>query len=241
MYTVAFDCVVAQLFNPHSQGLSSERHSIFTCSQVEALTLVNCNVKNVYLLQNRLPHTSTSRLRFFQPLRDKIVIYTDASCSAKLCFEGIVFFIDGQSFRLHKELQGRILRCFKSNLRIINQLELLAKLCSVLTLGSKLLQNRQVVFFCDNINPLSATVHWYSKATDMVSMTNELHLQLAKLQISAWFEWFPSLANIADLPSRVETIKELGHYKSLDIQEWPHALQIRSPETAAHEDIDSLK
>ena len=143
---------------------------------------------------------------FSKPLRDKIVIYTDASCSAKLCVLDIVFFIDGQSFRLRKELQGRILRCFKSNLRIINQLELLAKLCSVLTLGSK-----------------------------------QLHLQLAKLQVSDWFEWVPSLANITDLPSRIETTREITYYKSLDIQGWLDTFQLPTPDTVAYEDLDSLK
>lgn len=178
---------------------------------------------------------------FSRPLQEKIVIYTDASCSAKLCALGIVFLIDGQRFRLRKELEGRILRCFKSNLRIINQLELLAMLCSVLTLDAKFLQNRQVVFFCDNTSALSAAVHGYSKATDMANMTNELHLQLAKLQVSAWFEWVPSLANIADIPSRVETASEFAYYKALDIQEWPGVFQLPSPDTVAHEDLDSLK
>ncbi len=152
-------------------------------------------------------------------MQEKIVIYTDSSCSAKLCALGIVFLIDGQRFRLRKELEGRILRCFKSHLRIINHLDLLEMLCSVRTLDAKFLQNRQVVFFCDNTSALSVTVHGYIKATDMVNMTNELHLQLAKLQVSDWFEWVPSLANIADLPSRVETDSEFAYYNSLDIQE----------------------
>ena len=175
---------------------------------------------------------------FSKPLRDKIGIYTDTSCSAKLCALGVVFFIDGQRFRLRKELQRR---CFKSNLRIINQLELLSILCSVLTLGSKFLQNRQVVFFCDNTSALSAAVHGYSKVTDMANMTNELHLQLAKLQVSAWFEWVPSLANITDLPSRIETTREITYYKSLDIQGWLDTFQLPTPDTVAYEDLDSLK
>ena len=178
---------------------------------------------------------------FSKPLRDKIGIYTDTSCSAKLCALGVVFFIDGQRFRLRKELHGRILRCFKSNLRIINQVELLTMLCSVLTFGSKFLQNRQVVFFCDNTSALSAAVHGYSKVTDMANMTNELHLQLAKLQVSAWFEWVPSLANIASLPSRIETTRELAYYKALDVQECPDDFQPPSLDTVTHEDLDSLK
>jgi hypothetical protein len=88
---------------------------------------------------------------------------------------------------------------------------------------------------------LSAAVHGYSKATDMENMTNELHLQLAKLQVSVWFEWVPSLANISDLPSRIETSSEFAYYKALDIQEWPGAFQLPSPDTVAHEDLDTLK
>ncbi len=67
----------------------------------------------------------------------------------------------------------------------------------------------------------------------MVNMTNELHLQLANLQVSAWFEWVPSLANIEDLPSRIETIRELEYYKDLDIQEWPGVFQLPSPDTVS--------
>ena len=79
-----------------------------------------------------------------------------------------------------------------------------------------------------NRNALSVTVHGYSKTTDTTNMTNDLHLQLVKLQISSWFEWVPSLPNITDLHSRIETIRELTYYQSLDIQEWTDDFQVPS-------------
>ena len=75
----------------------------------------------------------------------------------------------------------------------------------------------------------------------MTNMTNELHLQLANLQVSTWFEWVPSLTNITDLSSRIETTTELTYYKTLDIQECPDDFLLPSPDTVAHEDLDSLK
>ena len=49
---------------------------------------------------------------------------------------------------------------------------------------------------------LSALVHGYSGKPDLAKMVNAFHLQAAGLRTSVYFDYVPSKANIADLPSR---------------------------------------
>ena len=55
---------------------------------------------------------------------------------------------------------------------------------------------------------LSALVHGYSGKVDLASMVNAFYLQAAGLRTSVYFDYVPSKANIADLPSRddIETL-----------------------------------
>ena len=80
----------------------------------------------------------------------------------------------------------------------INQLELIAVLAAVLTFGKDCLTERVI----DNTSALSACVHGYARDTDLAAMSNLLHLALAQLQCTSWFEFVNSAANIADLPTR---------------------------------------
>ena len=96
-----------------------------------------------------------------------------------------------------------ILDAWVSKQTYINQLELIAVLAAVLTFGQACLQGRDVIFFIDNTSVLNACVHGYVKDTDsdLASMSNLLHLALAQLQCTCWFELVNSAANIADLPT----------------------------------------
>jgi hypothetical protein len=64
----------------------------------------------------------------------------------------------------------------------------------------------------DNTVALSALVHGYARKLDLARMVNAHHLQLAGLDTDVWLEFVPSLANIADLPSRgeYESLQRLG-------------------------------
>jgi hypothetical protein len=84
----------------------------------------------------------------------------------------------------------------------VNQLELVVVLAAILTFGPKYLQDRDVLCFVDNTPALSACIHGYAKDTDMAAISNLLHLALAQLQCTSWFEFVNSAANIADLPTR---------------------------------------
>ena len=56
--------------------------------------------------------------------------------------------------------------------------------------------------YIDNTVALSTLVHGYSGKADLAKMANVLYLQLAGLRTSVYFDYVPSKANIADLPSR---------------------------------------
>jgi hypothetical protein len=159
---------------------------------------------------------------FLKRKRDKVVIYTDASCSTRHYGLGFIIIIDGQRFYLNTVAPPWLIHILKrvtQSLKIINQLELLAILCAVLTCGD-MLRGRQVWFWCDNTAALSAVIHGYARATYLAKMTNEIHLHSARLQITAWFEWVPSQCNIADIPSRPQGQEEYAFYKKERISRW---------------------
>ena len=64
------------------------------------------------------------------------------------------------------------------------------------------LAGRRVAHFIDNTVALAALVHGYANAPDMAAMVNALHEMWMVTKCHVWSEWVPSLANIADWPSR---------------------------------------
>ena len=83
----------------------------------------------------------------------------------------------------------------------IAQLELLAAVSAYSTYPSTF-SGRRVHHFIDNTVALSALVHGYSKKADLAHMVNAFYLQLTGLRASVYFDYVPSKANVADLPSR---------------------------------------
>ena len=86
---------------------------------------------------------------FLKRKRQKVVIYTDATCSLCHYGLGIIIIIDGRRWYLNSFAPQWILDAFKTrnkSLMIINQLELLTILCAVLTFGD-LLKDRRVWFW----------------------------------------------------------------------------------------------
>ena len=102
-----------------------------------------------------------------------------------------------------KRVPDWVLRSLEDRETQINQLELLGILCAVETFGETHLQGRDVLFLCDNTSALSSAVHGYARNADMAALSNALHLRLARLHCRTWFEWVPSKANPADVPSRI--------------------------------------
>ena len=83
----------------------------------------------------------------------------------------------------------------------IAQLEALAAVSAYYTYP-ELFVDRRVNHWIDNTVALSALVHGYSGKPDLAVMVNAFYLQIAGLRASVYFDWVPSKANIADLPSR---------------------------------------
>ena len=83
----------------------------------------------------------------------------------------------------------------------IAELETLAAI-SVYSTYPDLIQGRRVLHFIDNTVALSALVHGYSGKPDLAKSVNVFYLQMLALRASVYFDYVPSKANIADLPSR---------------------------------------
>ena len=69
---------------------------------------------------------------------------------------------------------------------------------------------RRVIHFADNTGALSAVVHGYSSKPDCARLVSLLHAQLAGLLCEVWWEWVPSKANPADIPTRPERAHEMS-------------------------------
>ena len=83
----------------------------------------------------------------------------------------------------------------------IAELETLAGVAAYSTYPD-LFAGRKVNHFIDNTVALSALVHGYSGKPDLAKPVNIFYLQTLSLRTSVYFEYVPSKANIADLPSR---------------------------------------
>ena len=83
----------------------------------------------------------------------------------------------------------------------IAELETLAAI-SVYTTFPDLLAGRAVTHYVDNTVALSALVHGYAGKPELARSVNIFYLQAVALRTSVYFDYVPSKANIADLPSR---------------------------------------
>jgi hypothetical protein len=190
---------------------------------------------------------------FRERRKKKVIIYTDASFSPSRNGLGFIVF-DQETGRRYvcdapcpAELMEKwnaldenpwFLREFTGNQTPqthINSMELLAILTAVWTVGPDMLQDREVLFFCDNTSAMSAAVHGYARSPNMAGLSNALHLALASLRVKAWFEWVPSNANCADIPSRPQGLAEELFYERHKLVRWaggmkcPSLAQIRAP------------
>jgi hypothetical protein len=99
----------------------------------------------------------------------------------------------------------------------------------------------KVLFFVDNTACLSACVHGYARSPHMATLANALHLALAQLKCHAWWEYVPSQANGADLPSRPHSAEASEFYDKEGFQVWPSPLRLPSFDNLRYprlEDVD---
>ena len=136
--------------------------------------------------------------------RKHVLVYTDA-CYDEDGYSGVgVIIVDTESnevFESGGAVPLEILQWMKERNQQINQLEALALTCARMTFPEATAR-RRVLHYIDNTAALSAAVHGYARAADMAAFVNALHYTDALHEVDAWYEWVPSKANIADLPSR---------------------------------------
>ena len=124
--------------------------------------------------------------------------------------------IDRDPWLLHDDLRND-----EKQQQHINALELLALVAVVWTCGEQIFKDRQVLFFIDNTAALSTAVSGCVKSPHLAALSNTLHLSLACLKCQSWFEWVPSDANPADIPSRGCGEDEQVFYDRHGILHWP--------------------
>jgi hypothetical protein len=92
----------------------------------------------------------------------------------------------------------------------IMQAEIIAAIAVYYSLPD-MLRGRSVVHFIDNTGALSAMIHGYARQPDCARLVNVFHAQALGLGCECFFEWVPSKANIADVPTRLELLWMLPH------------------------------
>ena len=67
-------------------------------------------------------------------------------------------------------------------------------------------RDRDLIFFVDNMTTLKICVNGYDRHSDIVHLSNTIHLALAGLSNRVYFEWVPWKANPVYLSSRTDFI-----------------------------------
>ena len=113
----------------------------------------------------------------------------------------------------------------------IAELEALAAI-SVYTTYPEVFAGRKVNHWIDNTVALSAFVNGYSGKPDLAKAVNIFYLQLVGLRATAYLDYVPSKANIADLPSRMQTVEFLAEMVGLDVRPLGAPSQLAVPSVA---------
>lgn len=118
---------------------------------------------------------------------------------------------------------------FMRRKQYIGQLELLAAVAVYYSLAADL-AGRRVVHLIDNQSAIAALIKGYARAPDSVRIVHAFAAFNLGLDASSWFEWVPSKANIADLPTRdereAEAVELLRELRSTEVE-------LRLPDVAA--------
>ena len=119
----------------------------------------------------------------------------------------------------------------------IAQMEMMAALTPLRTRPRRF-RGRRVLHFIDNTVTLSALVHGYAGKEDMATMVNAYHAMCASMAARVYFDYVPSKANLADLPSRGDYLIPTMLGATRGRMEVPTNRQLRRPLHAWMDDAE---
>jgi hypothetical protein len=158
-----------------------------------------------------LPNMPPARTPLYTSTIPPIVVYTDAmytpGSSPRYSRLGWCIFDPLAAHPLHGwvVVPQHVYSSLAPNLQTyITQTEALAACCPYWSAPGSF-RGRQVIHLIDNTSALAGFVHGYASKPDMARLVNIFHLTQFSLDMHVWFEWVPSLCNVADLPSRGTT------------------------------------
>ena len=99
---------------------------------------------------------------------------------------------------------------FVQKAQYIGQLELLAAVLVYYSVPE--LKGSSPIHWIDNTSAIAALIKGYSGAPDSARLLHAFKAFAFGFGVDPWFQWVPSKANIADMPSRhdVSLLEELG-------------------------------
>lgn len=176
-----------------------------------------------------LPRLPPRHILLRQRERAPLVVYTDAmyKTSTRLGRIGVVVYDPEASARGEPSYRHasavvppEVYDALLPRVQQVTVLEALGALTAITTFPEAF-RGREVIHFIDNTGAMFNLANGYSGQTDMAMITHIFNAACAALGADVWFEWVPSAANIADLPSRgeFELLQELGSVEGEVV--WP--------------------
>ena len=113
-----------------------------------------------------------------------------------------------------------LMLAFKERKQQIHMGEMLAPFCVLLQYGD-LLRDTSSIFYIDNMGVLCNIVNGAARELDAGTVTFALHLRLAELKASVWWEWVESESNCSDGGSRVGITCPVASGLGITLEEIP--------------------
>ena len=167
-----------------------------------------------------LPRLPPRHIQIGRKERAPLIVYTDAmfKTSTRLGRIGVVIYdpeaaARGEPSYRHASaiVPPDILEVLCPRVQQVTALEALGALAAITTFPEAF-RGREVIHFIDNTGAMFNLANGYSGQADIAMISHIFHASCLALGADVWFEWVPSGANIADLPSRdeFELLNELG-------------------------------
>jgi hypothetical protein len=148
------------------------------------------------------------RIPIFPSSRKPVVILTDASFESSHTWLGFVCYCEDWGFRwAGLETPQWLLDVWertKHREQPIGQLEGIMGTSPYFSLPAEMLQGRNVMHYVDNQGALYGLIGGRSKDPDLNRICMIAQMRTSLLACNVWYDYVPSAANIADLPTRLD-------------------------------------